>query len=463
MKKTLTLLTAICLMFSLAACDKSNEKGEVGSDGNTADNGVTLSSDALASLEPITIITESEDEIKNIINKNVNLKAADDIKMNVPEKAVVLKFESQLFSTEKEIFKEYYEYFLEAFKYNYPDKTLNEDYLFYVGGSSNSEYDEEGNLTKGYSKVKDHYDDLMSGAEGFSYLFYDETYCEDITEWDSQVYFRGDRDYIEFNNGKALSLSGKFKFGFYGLSESDTYPSFNDYSIDYSELVGSYPPDSTESFKLIDKEVPINEAVDFFENYIDNLKYPAKNNVDVTVMQVDVYKINENTYGYKLIITYNYNGVDFYLAPIGRSYMETIHTNPLHQGEYLEAVMVESNNVDKLRGYSNTQIIKNARQIGKLQNIEDIFKKISGNLSEQAKFELREMNFVYIIKLHKGADGNPDIETYGCDVYPVWNFIFHNENDNLDYEIQINAEDGNEFSYSIITPDNLSEFDFTNY
>ncbi|MDR0919141.1 MAG: hypothetical protein LBM93_07820 [Oscillospiraceae bacterium] len=457
-KKTLTLLTAICLLFSLTACDNSNDKSadksgnsDVGSDGDNANNtGNSLSSDALESLEPTTVFTESEDEIKDIINKNINLKAADNLKINVPEKAVVLKYHSQLFSTGNADFKENYKYMQDMFAYYYPDKTFNEDYLFYTGGSSDVNYDEEGNQIQYYNAVKDHYDDLVSGAEEFAYIFYDETYHQDITEWNSQVFIQGDKSYVTLNKGKTLSLGDKVRSEDGMTMESNTYPKFNNYDPNmYCEFVGTYPPDSEEVFKLLDKEISIKDAAEFYKKYITDLKYPVKDNFDFTIMNVEVYKVNEDVHCYKFNMTNSYKEIDFYYAPtdVYRSSDADAGTNEHYQGSQESAVMVESNDVDILSAHQSSQMVENARQISKMQSIEDVFKEVSGNLSNQVEFEVREVNFVYIRKMDKDENGYINIETYGCDVYPVWNFILNNPNDGLYYEVQINAEDGKEFSY----------------
>jgi hypothetical protein len=456
-------------MLSLAACDNSNGNlsgknangGVVGSDGNNSNgtgnsSGITLSSDAIANLEPIEILAKSTDEIKGIIDAQSNLKAADYIKINVPESAVVLKYDSRLYDTTPPDFKEYYDNFVKMFEYYYPDKTLNDEYLFYAGESSDTEYDDETLVrTKGYDKVKDRYDDLMSGAEKYAYIFYDETYCRDVTEWDSQVALRGNDEFVAFNKGKTVSLAYKTTRNIYGeIVPSTKYPELDGYSPEmHLEFVGQYSPDSEESFKLSDKETSIKDATEFYVNYVENLTYPKKENFDVTVKNVDVYKVNADTYGYQFNMTHNYNGIDFYWAPsnIYRSSDADIGEVEHYQGSRESGFMVESNAVDIVFSHYGSQMVENAQNIEKIVSFEDIMKKVSDNLSDEVVFEVYDVNLCYIRKFDKDALGGIDISTYGCDVYPIWNFVLYNPNDGLNYELKIRADNAEEFSYEVFS------------
>ena len=81
--------------------------------------------------------------------------------------------------------------------------------------------------------------------------------------------------------------------------KAERYATLDSYNpIDYLTYIATYAPDSKESYKLLDKEIPINEAVDFYEHYINGLPYPRDKNFKTVVISVEVYKVTDNVYGY---------------------------------------------------------------------------------------------------------------------------------------------------------------------
>jgi hypothetical protein len=457
MKKILTLLTALCMLFSLTACDKSadNANGNVGSDGNNAggtgnNSGIMLSSDALANLEPIEIFTESIDEVKNIINEQSNFKADDDFGIIAPEKAALIECNAKYSITQN--FSEYYEEYKKMFKYIFPNHILNEDYLFYIGGSSKIEYDDAGNKIQDLYKVKDKYDDLVAGNEGAVALIYDETWLGGVTEWNSQVCFEMGSaigaGYTVINKGKTVSLCGKVRQDIDGkIIETDTYPLLDSYSPDdYFEIVGTYLPDSDKVYKLANKEISIKDAVEFYENYINNTPCPKNANLEMCVVGVDVLKVNENTYGYNFSTSARYKNVPFDHSKSGSISYRSDENN--YEPLTGSAFMLESDDVDIIRGYNRSILMENIKEVDKIISIEDAIKKVSSNLSEQIQFEVKKIEFVYERKMLVTAEGYVDVENgYPNELFPVWKFTMLNPNDEFNYIAYVNAKDGEDFAY----------------
>ncbi|MDR0919107.1 MAG: hypothetical protein LBM93_07650 [Oscillospiraceae bacterium] len=447
-KKTLTLLTAFCLLFSMTACDKSDEKNGSGNAGNV--NAGELSSDALENLKPIDILTESVDEIKDIIDKQSNFKVADNFEIIAPEKAALIECNAKYLTTQD--FKKYYEEYKEMFNYIFPNNTINEDYLFYIGGSSRIDFDDNGNQIQDYNKVKDKYDDLVAGKEGSVALIYDETWLGGITEWNSQICFEMGSaigaGYTTINKGKTVKLGGKVKKDIDGkIIESDTYPPLDSYEpAGYLECVGSYLPDSTESFKLLDKEMPINEAVDFFENYINNIPYPPNANLEMCVVGIDVLKVDENTYGYNFLTTARYKDVAFDHSKSGSISYKSDENN--YEPLAGNAFMLQSDDIDIIHGYNRSILMENIKRIDKIISIADATKKVSSNLSDEVKFEVQKIEFIYERKMFVTAEGNVDVNNgYPNRLFPVWKFTMVNPNDELNYIAYVDAKDGENFTY----------------
>ncbi|MDR0918823.1 MAG: hypothetical protein LBM93_06175 [Oscillospiraceae bacterium] len=435
------IFTAICiiLIVSLVGCGKNSDDNQ--SSDNTSgiyDSSAISTSDNLI---PIDILSLDKAAVIDIINSQSNFKTGENIDIQIPEKTPVLEFISRNSTTQN--FENYYKEYKSMFEYLFPNHTLNENYLFYNGGSSKIEYDDNGNKIQDFNKVKDKYEDLVSGKEGDVSLLYDETWLRDVTDWNSQVCFEMGTEigagYTVINKGKTVEICGKI---------GDFYPCLESYDpVDHLELVASYSPDSTESYKLSDKEIPINEAVDFFENYINNLPYPSNANLEISVIGVDVYKVNNNIFGYNFLTTGSYQGIAFEHLKNG-----TMTLNSANFGNYLtsggNAFMVESNDVDILYGYYRVLTIENTKQYNKVINFETATEKISSNLSDKVIFDVQKTEFIYRRKLIKTAEGFVDVEGgYPNEVVPVWKFTLYNPNDGLIYLAYVDAKDGENFRY----------------
>lgn len=254
MKKLIILISIITVVFTVCSCNKPESETYSGQS-------------EIIEATPIEILSLSSNEIKDIINSYSNFTASDNLYVSVPEKAPVMDYTAR--ASMEQDFENYYEEFKGMFDYLFPSHTLNENYLFYTGNNSDVNYDDNGIKIQDLYKVKDKYDDIMSGVEGRVALLYDETWYRDMTEWKSPVCLEMGSaigyGYTIINKGKTVELGGKVKNYGGEINSSDTYPCLESYDpADYLERVGSYSPDSTESFKLLDKEVPINEAVAFF-------------------------------------------------------------------------------------------------------------------------------------------------------------------------------------------------------
>lgn len=438
MKKIILFLSAMfIIVLTLSACGKQRQY-EI--DNNKSPKNQTkteLQSDSNDSLNIETVavseLTKNPEKIKDCINACENLIMAEDMEIMIPEIEHVYTFNTGL--TKKPDFKTQYSQFGRLFKSLYDDYEMKGEYLFYTG----EDFDSYEEFTD-YPIVRDDFDSLNSGSKQCMSLFYDETWYRDMTEWTSPVSLGIGRtmefDTVIFNRGKAVGIGGKV---------NGIYPCLDYYSpYDSSfECVGTYPPDSTEKFKLMDKEMSICDAVKFYENYINSLPYPAEPTMQVKVKEVDVLALSENTYGYSFIAVEEYCGLtfDYRRTSHNRDYMDCEFMDTM----YLNGFMLESDEADIGCALYRTQITDRT-EIEALP-AKTAIEKISEELSDYVKFEVESIEFVYTRIPERTSEGYIDIETPSAFVAPAWKLKLYNPNDQLYYFCYVDAKDSQNFSY----------------
>ncbi len=440
--KRLSYLVSVSIVVSIFFTGCSTGGSDI--DKSTVESTVpvkpTESTESIESI-PIEIIALDENEIKDVLNEFPNFKASENIYIGIPKKTLVYDY---IFTTtpEAEVDMKLYETaFQQMFAYLFPGHDLDEEYLIYRGGSSDIEYDNEGNLIQDYNKVRDWYDKIMSGEEGGVIFIYDETWYMDMTEWKSPVCLVLSNPigygYAIMNKGKTVELTNA---KVYDVDiNSERYVVLDSYDpVDWLECVGTYSPESTESFQLLDKEIPINEAVAFFENYINNLPYPKESNVDTCVVEVDVLKVNENTYGYNFWTTKKYEGICFDHMRSGTQHSD--FSEYVATGGY--AFMLESDDIDVLYGYYQVQGMESVTPYTEIVSFESAAKAVSEHMTKSVEFDVERVELVYTQKPKKTALGYIDTENYSCEVTPAWKFTLYNANDEMAYVCYIDARNG---------------------
>lgn len=419
MKKTILILLAlITIVSTFSAC---NNQEQIESNNSSKTQTLTVSE-----------LTRDTDTLKSIVNSCENLVASDEMEVVIPEIDSIYTFNAEF--TEQQDFQTQYAQFCQLFQSLYDDYVMNEDYLFYT-----REYSDSYEEFTDYPTVKDNFDNLNSGNESCNSLFYDETWYRDMTEWTSPVSLSIGKsmeyDTIAFNRGKAVELGGKVE----GI-----YPCLDCYSpYDSFECIGTYSPDSTEKFQLSDKEIAVCDAVEFYENYINSLSYPAEPTMQMKVQEVNVLAISENTYGYAFIVTKEYCDLTF-------DYIRTSHNTNYKGCEnynciYLIGFMVESDEVDIGSALYRTQITDKT-EIGVVP-VETAIEKVSTELSDYVKFEVSSIELVYTRIPEKTPEGYIDVETPSASVAPAWKLTIYNPNDQLYYCCYVDAADSGNFRY----------------
>lgn len=439
------------VIIGLTLCGCKGTLSETGDNSDYPDADKSISESAVsvdyadAGNSVISIISSDDNEIEQIVNSCSNLNASQSIYVNVPETAAVYSYTS--FIPTDISMESYYTEFLEMFEYLFPEHGLDENYFIYNSGK----YADDGNCI--YNEVNEWYDELISGEEGRVNFIYDETWFFDMTEWKSPVCLELGNPigygYAVINHGKTVELSNSKVFD--ADLNSERYPLLEGYDpADWLEYVGTYSPDSTESFRLLDGEIPINEAAAFFEEYINSLPYPDKSNTGTRVIEVDVLKVTEDIYGYYFLTTMEYQGILFDYMRSGTSHSEFNDYTSLGGN----AFMLESSGVDIVYGYYRLQTMESVSSYDSIISFEEAISKISEKLSDNVEFEVQRIDFVYTQKPNKTSEGYIDIENYSAIVEPAWKFTLYNPNDSLTYVCYVDAKDGENFRY-YKTPDSM--------
>ena len=290
--------------------------------------------------------------------------------------------------------------------------------------------------------VRDNLEVLKSGGEGPVGLIYDEDILGGRTEWDYPIDFEiGSQigaGYFNMNKGKTEEIYGKMENGAYPMA-SVFEPK------DYYECIASYPPDSEESYPLLDGECKIKDAVRFFEDYVNGMPYPKEEdaNLGTKVVEVGVLKIRDGLYGYQLQVSKTYEGIVF----------DYIRNGTVTEGgsDYAscagEAFMLESCDVDYMYSYFGVHFMDSVKEYKSIIPFDKALQITATSMTSDVVFDVISVELVYTATPHKDSNGYVKIDDgHPSDVDPYWKFALYNPNDNKTYRCYVSAVDGS-FKY----------------
>ena len=393
----------------------------------------------------ITICGQSQNEIRDAIQARENMTLGEDFVVSAPEQAAVYTYTAKAGGAYKGM-QECDRQFRALFAYFFPDHTIYNEHLYYTGGSSKLIYNDDGTIEQDYHLVSDWYDKLIAGDEGRVNYLYDETWKRNVDEWNGQVCLETGNPvgygYFVMNKGKLVGKLGKTVYD--EQLQADRYPLLSSFDpADRLTPIATYAPSSTESYPLLDKEMPIHEAVAFFEEYVNSTPYPEESNLETKVASVDVMKIGSDTYGYYFHTTACFRSVIYdYSLPGSRDPYDWTY-NQL--GGY--GFMLESNDVDVMYGYYRLTDIESATPLSSVITPVEAVAAISEAMSDYVPFVAQKLEFVYTQKSVLTEEGYVNTETYETEVVPAWKMTLYHSNDDLTYICYVNAADGKQFRY----------------
>ena len=398
---------------------------------------------------PVAQISVSRQEVEQALKSCNNMTVGKDLTIRVPSSVKAVYKYTADYSDDMNM-KEYEKAFMDLHQYLCPKHTLKDEDLYYIGGSSELKLDDNtGAITQNYKKVKDMRGELYAGQEGSVSYFYDETWNKTVTHWDQPIALQFGNPigfgYATVNKGKTVKISD-YKFYDEDL-QMKRYPDADSYEpTDNLKYVTSYSPDSNVKYRLLDGEMSICDAVDFFEQYVNNMPMPYGSNVRTVVTGVDVYQVTKDVYGYQMLTTKEYEGVCFDRTREGQEqgYQDYDDYSPLMGSGF----MLECGDVDILHSWYQKEPVKKAKEYDRILSGTDAVKMLSSQLTDNVKFTFQSLELVYTQKYAKTKEGYIDTEHLSADVAPAWKMTVTNENDALTYSCYIDAVDGKHFRYA---------------
>ncbi len=455
MKKFLAIILASLLLCSFAGCSGennsiNNDSGSVNTDDKS--DGVP---EALKRKNEISYYTN--DEVKKIIKENTKFDISEDFVSLVPKSvSYICSFDKA--AVNRQAPAEYYDDFKEMFAYLFPNEKFNDDYFFFYYIPND---EEESNMKEEEYPIKNfkkYYDDAVSEKNIISYYFY-SPYSGFVEKVGSDYAILDKRDssevtdrniFLEFGPpiGNYLSNVNKGVLAEYYSKEKGEK---NDYWLEVTgtviceeyETVRSCTPDCTDKYRLLDgKEISVADAVTFFENYMNDLPCPKDPVYDTKVTGVNVKKLGEDKYFFMFQITPTYAGV-----PLDWGRFRLTSESELRTTTGFYGTMAVTDDIDSFVGYVRAASITDEKVTDKLLPFDKAISKIEQSLTEQVSFEVLSADLVYEQMTYYGAYDIP-LEEQKRETSPAWKAVIQNKNNDLVYTCYIDADTGDNFSYS---------------
>ena len=444
MKKFLAIILASLLLCSFAGC--SGENNSINNDSgsvNTDDKSDGIP-EALKRKNEISYYTS--DEVKKIIKENTKFDISEDFESFVPKSVSYLSYFDYAPVNRPDI-SDFYTDFKEMFAYLFPDEKFNDDYFFYYYIGTDEEVENMKEDEYPIKNVKKYFDEAADGKRKISYYFY-SPYSHFAEKDSSDI---NDRNiFLEFGPpiGNYLSNVNKGVLAEYYSKEKGEK---NDYWLEVTgtviceeyETVRSCTPDCTDKYRLLDgKEISVAEAVTFFENYMNDLPCPKNPVYDTKVTGVNVKKLGEDKYFFMFQITPTYAGV-----PLDRGRFRLTSESELRTTTGFYGTMAVTDDIDSFVGYVRAASITDEKVTEKLLPFDKAISKIEQSLTEQVSFEVLSADLVYEQMTYYGAYDIP-LEEQKRETSPAWKVVIQNKNNDLVYTCYIDADTGDNFSYS---------------
>ncbi|MGN0670891.1 MAG: hypothetical protein ACI4JZ_10115 [Oscillospiraceae bacterium] len=280
----------------------------------------------------------------------------------------------------------------------------------------------ENEVFTAFPKIDEHKEQILNGEVVPVWYLYVDHKRQMYLWWsaESMIYPHW------YNKGTALQMLDRY------YKASSTIPT------DIGEPVAVYPNDGShnnESYHLLDGDVTVGEALDWFSNdYMKSLGI-AENDIEKpAVRQIEVYQITEDTFAYVFHFTPTVNGIPLDYAG------ERIYR--LSQGEKAfnsvtrsgQALMIKSGEIDWAIDISPEMYATEGEPITEIISLKKAADIMSKSVSENVLYKAKTVELV--MTADKSAE-NPDPL-----LMPTWKITLQNENDGFLYDFYIDAVSG---------------------
>lgn len=315
-----------------------------------------------------------------------------------------------------------YDMFANQVKKIAPEHDFDEKNIYF----SPKDDDEYNCYTNGYPRVIDYKDEFLNGSIETWWLLY-ESDAEGKTENDVYLWLDHCTFFGVMNKGRGKEVCYPEGFEHINMWEPSEYETINAF---YS--VNNLPDES--HIMADNNSLTVKDAVslteDFFTGYLPE---EIHSEIKTVVTGVEVREQN-NIEGYRLLLANEFSGM-----PFDYEYdVNYVTSSDDRITQSANAFIADSDNIDyfyNLQSWSDIKKIDNA--INTIIPLKTAVQKASETLTENVEFEVRDIKFVYSLK------GDTPVTATAS-----WKITTYNPNDQKNYQVYVNAEDGGVSCYT---------------
>lgn len=418
MKKTVKLILAAALVFSLTGCGNSDaDKEQDNMFRNENYNYISLK-DLNSQLEEQTEAAKSK-EYPNIVFD-------DEFTVFVPnaDKAYNLQLTIIKNLSPRECFSEFDRIFDLNFSDIYDDEGKKEIYRFRPSGEDAERLVDD---SKGYPQnlplLYDYKEEVLNGSIKLSEFVVDTDNA--YLEMFSNGYVHG------FSRGNARAIYKPVEpgdnIGFWTPSRE-----IEGYAAHYNDL------DTNISYQLHDKETAIREAAQTVQEQLESGNLGKSDQFKPQAVAINVVDLGDRYYGYDIKIAKSYKGINFLVAKYASSdggYRGSYTGKRNYSRSPGNAFMFQSSEIETIVGYDTAYDVTELSEYDSVISFEDAVQCFSDTFANNMEFNINSAELVY--GQYPIDSTNEEFKT---DI--VWNFEAENIVQNEIYDVFINAIDG---------------------
>lgn len=303
----------------------------------------------------------------------------------------------------------------------YSDTYSNEDKQKLYRFISDDIPQKGSNYPYSYPAYYEYEDEILNGDISFTQLFVDTSEGYLAVCADGRVH--------AYNCGKTFQRDDLD--GIVGMY----FPaSYHEVIADYSNMNS----DTTDRYTLLDGELSVHDAAMQAAQIVTDSRYGGGTDLQASVSQVKVIKLDGEVCGYSFSLTPSYEGVPFDSYEMENDGIFSSYgffSNKQYELMPGNAFMLESDVLDIVIGFDNAFDVEVLQEYDSVIFFEDAVQKLSDSLSEQMKLQVSCVDL-----MHAMYTTNEETQARASDV--VWKFTTQNANDGLHYIIYIDALTG---------------------
>jgi hypothetical protein len=396
--KRLTLFLAVFMLVAFTACE--NSKSDSKSEGIIA----------------VSELSEQKFSEYLTDTKYSNISISDNFYVNFPSEISII----EVSEPQEELFSEFYPEYKKTFEYLFPNREFKLSEMFYSSLASDGGYNY-------FTPIENNIDKLTNNELNYNNML---TYTtmpggREIQRTDNDIYFSSSSPIlsggVRINKGVAYKLTPDNQ-------ETTSLAGWIPYDS-FEMLPEIYSVNSDKVFKLLDKEIKISDAVNFAEDYLNNIPVNYNKNLETAIDKINVLKLDKEHYGYRMTITRKYKDIPFSTMQEG---------NTTGAGNYAfdmgEIFMVNSNDIDFAIGLKLNHIVTEKNKLESIISPEKALNIVSEKLSNAVNFELSRAQIIY------SQIKNEETNITECS--PIYEFYLYNSNDSKNYIVYVDSVSG---------------------